>query len=124
MYYGNQRLWWKKHTKLEITDTKLYVLVASLSAQYNEKLLQQLKTGFKRTINWYKYQSGKKYLCECLKHLISPSFQGVNRLFALSFESDEHRRSYKQYFLPTVEIKDYNIMIDGIKFFDQPVNII
>ena len=51
----------KKHTKLEITDTKLYVLVVSLSAQYNEKLLQQLKTGFKRTINWYKYQSGKKY---------------------------------------------------------------
>ena len=124
MYYGNRRLWWKKHTKLEITDTELYVLVVSLSAQDNEKLLQQLKAGFKRTINRYKYQSGKKKLYECLKHLISPSFQRLNRLFALSFESDEHRTSYKQYFLPTVEIKDYNIMIDGIKFFDQPVNII
>ena len=57
----------KKHTKLEITDTKLYVLVVSLSAQDNEKLLQQLKTGFKRTINWYKYQSGNKTFIRMFK---------------------------------------------------------
>ena len=40
-----------------ITDTKLYVLVAALSTQDNPKLLQQLKSDFKRTINWNKYQS-------------------------------------------------------------------
>ena len=39
-----------------ITDTKLYVPVVALSAQGNEKLLQQLKTSSKRTINWNTYQ--------------------------------------------------------------------
>ena len=37
--------------KFEITDTKLYNPVVASSAQNNEKLLQQLKTVFKRTIN-------------------------------------------------------------------------
>ena len=80
----------------------------TLLALDNEKLLQQLKTGFKRTINWNKY----------LNYLIDPSFQRANRLFVLSFENDAHRRSYKRYFLPTVEMKDYNVMIDGKNFFD------
>ena len=46
--------------KFKITETKLYVPVVTLSTQDNAKLLQQLKTGFKRTINWNKYQSGIK----------------------------------------------------------------
>ena len=54
-------------------------------------------------------------------NLIDPSFQGVNRLFVLSFKCDDGRKSYKQYYLPTVEIKDYNIMIDGRNFFNQPI---
>ena len=44
-------------TKFKITDTKLYVPVVTLSTQDNAKLLQQLKSGFRRTINWNKYQS-------------------------------------------------------------------
>ena len=44
-------------TKFSITDIKLQVLVATLSAQDNAKLLEQLKAGFKRTINRYKYES-------------------------------------------------------------------
>ena len=54
-----------------------------------------------------------------LDFLINPSFQGVNRLFVLSFE--DGRTSYKRYYLPLVEMKDYNIVIDGQTFFDQPV---
>ena len=50
-----------------------------------------------------------------------PSFQGVNRLFVLAFENDTQRISAKGYYLPNVEIKDYNIMINGENFFDQPV---
>ena len=50
-----------------------------------------------------------------------PSFQGVNRLFVLAFENDTQRISVKGYYLPNVEIKDYNIMINGENFFDQPV---
>ena len=56
-----------------------------------------------------------------INHLIEPSFQGVNRLFVLAFENDDHRSSTRRYNLPTVEIKDYNIMINGENFFDQPI---
>ena len=54
-----------------------------------------------------------------LVYLIDPSFQGVNRL--LSFENTTDRRVHTKYYLPTVEIKDYNIMIDEKNFFDEPV---
>ena len=53
--------------------------------------------------------------------LIDTSFQGVNRLFVLSFKDDYGRESHKQYYLATVEIKNYNFMIDGRIFFDQPI---
>ena len=54
--------------------------------------------------------------------MINPSFQGVNRLFVLSFENENDRTSHSTYYLPKVEIKDYNVMIDGKNFFDQPIN--
>ena len=53
--------------------------------------------------------------------MIHPRFQEVNRSFALSFENNAHRTSYRRYHLPTVEIKYCNFMIDGTNFFDQPV---
>ena len=56
-----------------------------------------------------------------LDFLIDASFQGVNRLFVLSFKNEDGRESYKQYYLPTVEIKDYHVMADGRIFFDQPI---
>ena len=56
-----------------------------------------------------------------LDYLILPNFQGANRVFVLSYEDIAHQASYKMHFLPTVEIKDYNVMIDGRKCFDQPV---
>ena len=56
-----------------------------------------------------------------LNHLVEPSFQGINRLFVLSFENYARRTSSKRYYLLNVEIKDYNVMIDGINVFGQPV---
>ena len=106
-----------------ITDTKLYVHVVTLSTQENTKFFQQLKSGFKRVINWNKYLSKPELLAQNpnLNHLVEPSFQGVNRLFVLAFENDNHRTSDERYYLPTVEIKDYNIMINGENCFDQPI---
>ena len=106
-----------------ITDTKLYVPVVTLSTQENTKFLQQLKSGFKRVINWNKYLSKPELLAQNpnLNHLIEPSFQGVNRLFVLAFENDDDRTSSDEYYLPTVELKDYNIMINGENFYDQPI---
>ena len=108
----------------EITDTKLYVPLVTLSTQDNSKLLQPLKYGFKRVINWNKYLSKQELLRRNpnLNHLVEPSFQGVNRLFVLVFENDTQRTSAKGYYLPNVEIKNYNVMINGQNFFDQPGN--
>ena len=85
---------------------------------------QQLKSGFKRRVNWNKYQSDPKTYVQSryLNLLVNPSLQGVNRLFVLSFENENDRTSHSTYYLPKVEIKDYNVMIDGKNFFDQPIN--
>ena len=103
-------------TKLKITDTKLYVPVVTLSTQGNAKLLQQLKSGFKRTINWNKYKPkvSPERQNQYLDFLIDPSFQEVNKLFVLSFQNEEERKVHTEYYLSKVEIKD-NVMIDGKK---------
>ena len=106
-----------------ITETNLYVPLVTLSTQDNAKLLPQLKSGFKRTISWNIYLLKLELLPQNpnLSHLVEPSFQGVNGLFVLAFENDAQRTSKKRYYLPNVEIKDYNVMIDGKNFLDQPV---
>ena len=105
------------------TDTKPYVPVITLSTQDNFKLLQELKSGFKRVINWNKYSSKPELLPQnpILNHLVELSFQGVNRLFVLAFENDTQRTSHSGYHLPNEEIKNYNVMINGENFFDQPI---
>ena len=74
----------KQNGTFTITDTKLYV----------PKLIQQLKSGFKRVINWNKYLSKPELLAQNpnLNHLVEPSFQGVNRLFVLAYENNTQRR--------------------------------
>ena len=102
-----------------ITETSLYVPVVTLSTQDNAKLLTQLKSGFERAINWNKYLSKTELLRQNpnLNHLVEPGFQGVNRLFVLAFEYYAQRTNDKRYYLLNVEIKDYNVMIDGKKTF-------
>ena len=56
-----------------------------------------------------------------LNYLIDPTFTNVNRLFALSFEKEDDRTSYYKYYVPSVEIKDYNVLIDGNALFAMPV---
>ena len=54
-------------------------------------------------------------------HLIDPTFTKVNRLFVLWFKNEEDRTSFSKYYVPKVEIKDFNVLIDGKSFFDVPV---
>ena len=107
-------------TKFKITETKLYIPIVTLSTQDNAKL----KSGFKRIINWNKYESNIKTVAQnrYLNNLINPSFQRVNRLFVLSFEKENDRTSHSTYYLPKVEIRNYNVMIDDKNVFDQPIN--
>ena len=110
--------------KFAITEIKLYVPVVTLSTRDNEKLLQQLKSGFKKTISRNKSESSIKTFAQnrCLNYLINSRFQGANRLFVLAFENENGRTSHPTYYLSKVEIKDYNVMIDGGNVFDQPIN--
>ena len=83
-----------KTTAFAITEAKLHFPVVTVLTQDNAKLLQQLKSGFKRTINWNKYQSKLQEQNQYLGYLIDPSFQRVNRLFILSFGNNGGRTSY------------------------------
>ena len=48
-------------------------------------------------------------------------FPIINRLSVLSFQNGTNRIRCRIYYLPIVEIKDYNVLIDGRNFFDQTI---
>ena len=102
----------------QITDTKLYVPMVTLSTEDDNNFLEQLKSGFKRTIKWNKYRSEmtNQVKTNNLNYLIDPTFNKDNRLFVLSFKNEVGRRSFSKYYTPKVEIKDFNVLIDGKVF--------
>ena len=102
-----------------ITESNLYVPV--VSTQDNVKLLTQLKSDFKRAISWNKYLSKPELLAQNLdsNHLVEPSLQGVYRLFVLALKNDAQRASNKRYYVPNVEIKNYNVMMEKTFLINQ-----
>ena len=83
-----------------------------------------MKSASKRTINWNTCQSRTKTQeqHQYLDYLIHPSFQGVNRIFVLSFEDNALRAGQAECFSQKVKIKEYNVMINGKNnIFDQLV---
>ena len=101
----------------------MYVPAVTLPTEDDNKLLVLLKVGFKRTTKWNKYRSEMTDQSKTnnLNYLIDPSFDKVNRLFVLSFENEYDRTSFSKYYTPSVEIKDFNVLIDGKSFFDVPI---
>ena len=81
---------------------------------------------------WNEYKSKietKEADANNLKRLfLNASFQGVNRIFVLAFNNTNNdannveRNSHRKYFLPRVNITNYNVLIDGRNFYDQPFN--
>ena len=114
------------NTKFKITDTKLYVLVVTLSTRDNAKLPEQLKSGLKGTIKWNKYnlKVSTERQNQYLDFLIGLSFQGVNRLFVLSFENENDVKAHTVYYLPKVEIKEYNVMLMEKPFLISQLKVI
>ena len=111
--------------EFQITDTDLYVPVVTLSKENDIKLLEQLKSGFKKTIKWNKYRSQMVIQPQNynLKYLIDLTLTNVNRLFVLYFEINilgDKRDSFSRYYIPKVEIKDFNVLIDKKVFLDLP----
>ena len=119
-------------TTFKITNTKLYVPIVTLSRKDNVKLVKLLEEGFKRPVYWNEYQAkiesrnldnDNLTLCP-----LDYSFQDVRRLFVLAFDTTDNgankveRNSHTKYFLPRVNITNYNVLIDGRNFYDQPIN--
>ena len=111
---------------LEITKCILYVPVVNLSKDNEIKLLTNLKSGFKREIIWNKYRSQmtSEAINNNLNILVDPIYTNVNRLSVLSYAVDDdnyNRQSYSQFYLPKVIVKNYNVVIDKLAFFDLPM---
>ena len=109
-----------------ITDAKLYAPVVTLSKDNDIKLLEQLKSGFKRTIKWNKCRSKMTIQSQKnnLNYLIDPTFMNVNRVFVLSFPRNNNTDSgysFSNYYVPKFRVNDFNFLIDGKSVSDLPV---
>ena len=58
-----------------------------------------------------------------LNILIDPTFTNVNRLFVLAYQNADDRQSFSQFYLPKVLVKDFNVIIDKLAFFDLPIKM-
>ena len=89
----------------------------------NKKYINQ---EFKRTIIWNKYRSEitTETKNNNLDHMIDPTFRNINRLFVLSFKNgndDPTRNYFDNYYMPLVDLKDFNALVENKPCFDQPV---
>ena len=111
--------------KFSITDCRLYVPVVALQTEYQNLLYKHLKTGISINFTWNKYRSQmmNQTATNNLNFLIDPTFNNVNRLFVLAFPNEEDRRSFSKYYTTTVEIRDYNVILDGEPFYEIPIKI-
>ena len=103
---------------LAINDCKLYIPVVTLSKDDEIKLLTNLKSGFTREIEW---KMTTEAFNNNLNILIDPTFTNVNRLFVLAYQTADDRQSFSQFYLPKVMVKDFNVIIDKLAFFDLPI---
>ena len=115
-----------ENATFKITDVKLFVPVVTLSKENDIQLLEQLKTGFKKTIKSNKYRSQMSFQPQNnnLNYLIDPTFTSFNRLFVLSFPRNtntDSRYSFSNYYVPKVKVNNFNVLIDGKSFFDLSV---
>ena len=101
----------------------MYIPVVTLQTEYQNQLYKALKTGISIDLKWYKYRSQmiNQTATNNQNFLKEPTFNNVNRLFVLAFPNEEDRRSSSKYNKPTVEIKDYNVIIDGEPFYEIPM---
>ena len=117
----------------KITKTELYVPVVALNTEDNNKLNQLLDSEFKRKVYWNEYKSKIETIGQLLidnnyeRTLLDAKIPGVNRLFVMCFNNNVGNNqalinSNRKYFLPRIDIKNYNVLIDGRNFYDQNIS--
>ena len=130
-------LTWKKECVLStgdgeavfiINDTKLYVPVVTLSKEDNKDFTEQQNKRFQRYIYWNEYKTkeiNQDADANAFKYInLDPSFQGVNRLFVMSYNianGQPTRNGQRKYYLPRISLNKYNVIIDGRHFYDNPI---
>ena len=125
-------LTWKKKCVLStgggdavfiINDTKMYVLVVTLSKEDNKDFIEQENKRFQRSIYWNEYktkeinENADANVFKCIN--LDPSFQGVNRLFVMAYnrvDGQPTRNGQQKYYLPRISLNKYNVIIDGRNF--------
>ena len=129
---------WKKECVLStaaddavffINDTKLYVPVVTFSKKDNKDFIEQQNKGFQRSIYWNEYKTKEQTEdgnANSVKYInLDPSFQGVNRLFLMAYSRADNnqaaRNGQQKYYLPRIDLKKYNVIIDGRIFYDNPI---
>ena len=108
---------------LFLQDTKLYVHVVTLSVRDNQKLSKLLSKGFERSAYWneYKTKSENKNTTNEYRYFIKSNFAGViNRLFVLFYTNEANNA--KRFNLENLIYQNYNVIINGKNFYDQPVD--
>ena len=118
-------------------QTDLYVPVVTLSTENNNKLAKLLSEGFERLVTWNEYKSKIETVATVAAERgntntkripLDSSFQRVSRLFVMGFDNNTVKRntadpeSHRRYYLPRIEIKNYNVLIDGRNFMDRNNN--
>ena len=130
-------LTWKKECLLSpdagdavfiINDTKMYVPIVTLSKEDNKDFTEQKNKGFQQYIYWNKYKTKgvtENADANNFKYIrLDPSFQGVNRLFAMAYNranDQPTRNGQRKYYLPRNYLNKYNVIIDGKFFYDNPI---
>ena len=108
---------------LFLQDTKLYVHVVTLSVRDNQKLSKLLSKGFERSAYWneYKTKSENKNTTNEYRYFIKSNFVGViNRLFVLFYTNEANNA--KRFNLENLIYQNYNVIINGKNFYDQPID--
>ena len=134
-------LTWKKECVLSnevgaavfiINYTKMCVPVVTLSKEDNKDFIEQQNKGFQRSIYWNEYKTkeinatvNNNNPASSVRYInLDPSFQGVNRLFVMAYNSanDQPTRDGQQkYYLPRIDLNKYNVIFNGRNFYDNPI---
>ena len=114
----------------------MYVPVVTLSKEDNKDFIEQQNKGFQRSIYWNEYKTKKNEIvyannnANIVRYIsLDPSFQGVNRLFVMAYDNDNNNNNANRatingrtrYYLPTIDLNKYDVIIDGRNFYDNPI---
>ena len=104
------------------------VPVVTLSKEDNKDFIEQQNKGFQRSIYWNEYKTkeiNENDDANFFQYInLDPSFQGVNRLFVMAYNranGQPTRNGQQKYYLPRIDLENYNVIIDGRNFYDNPI---